>query len=222
MEALGCGRCGLFVGCKSDRDVEVTSHCWSETQDTAAEPEWEVVLGQKETFCSVKHFTLHFTLPLPNLALGTLVAQWLTCRHHSPTLCPHVNCCACSLMAKNSYKNIVLFVLRLAGLFLKGMLVSSFVILFLESTRAAFTFYLQLILIYCVLWWLWDGVSVHPTLVRLFPFKSASLSKQDIWSHWHHADTEVDKTVWNSVLRAMWSLNFWFTGINYTQTSLSA
>lgn len=218
MEALGCGRCGLFVGCKSDTDVEVTSRCWSETQDTAAEPEWEVVLGQKETFYSVKHFNL----PFPNFALGTLVAQWLTCRRPSQTLCPLVNCCACSLMAKNSYKNIVLFVLRLAGLFLKEMLVSSFIILFLESTRAAFSFYLELILIYCVLSWLWDGVSVHPTLLRLFPFKSASLSKQDIWSHWHHADTEVDQTVWNSVLRAMWSINFWITGIDCTYTSLSA
>lgn len=213
MEALGCGRCGLFVGCKSDRDVEVTSRCWSETQDTAAEPEWEVVLGQKETFYSVKHFTL----PFPNLALGTLVARWLTCRHPSPTLCPHVNCCALQKHSFICFETCTTFLKRDASFQLCN---------FIESTRAAFSFYLRLILIYCVLSWLWDGVSVHPTLLgwtdTLFPFKSASLSKQDIWPHWHHADTEVDKTVWNSVLRAMWSLNFWFTGINCTNTSLSA
>lgn len=54
VEAPGCGRCGRFVGCRSDRDVAATSRYWSETQDTAAERAWEEALeGEREITATV-------------------------------------------------------------------------------------------------------------------------------------------------------------------------
>lgn len=60
VEAPGCGLCGQFVECRSDRDVAETSHYWSETQDTAAERGWEEALEEKMTVIKDKETQLTF------------------------------------------------------------------------------------------------------------------------------------------------------------------